>query len=164
MVPRASLSSEACNRNRTGRRAHESCSRALPAIQNMRKGEPKILRTDWPAFNTPAARSCHTLLACQAAHCRPAPPLPHFPGLPAPNLLGAKFNAGTFVRSKAESPGRRLKWIRCRGLGKSVPGKLGLESQSAAHGQITERKPSVPHLRLSLARRTTPMSLPCRSC
>src|ERR1017187_4531352 len=86
----------------------------------MRKGEPKILRTDWPAFKTPAARSCHTLLACQAAHCRPAPPLPHFPGLLAPNLLGAKFNAGTIVLSKAESPGRRLKWIRCRGLGKSV--------------------------------------------
>jgi hypothetical protein len=42
--------------------------------------------------------------------------------------------------------------IRCRGLGKSVPGKLAcIEGQSTAHGQITERKYSVPWFRLSLA-------------
>jgi hypothetical protein len=38
-------------------------------------------------------------------------------------------------------------WIRCRGLGKSVPGKLALVGQTAAHGQITERKYSVAQFR-----------------
>jgi hypothetical protein len=37
-------------------------------------------------------------------------------------------------------------WIRCRGLGKSVPGKLALMGLAAAHGQITERKYSVARM------------------
>ena len=41
--------------------------------------------------------------------------------------------------------------LRSRGFGgKSVPGKLAVvKRQTAAHGQITERKPSVTHLRFS---------------
>jgi hypothetical protein len=34
-------------------------------------------------------------------------------------------------------------WIRCRGLGKTVSGKLALVGLAAAHDQITERKYSV---------------------
>ncbi len=52
-------------------------------------------------------------------------------------------------------PGRvagwETQWLRCRGLGKSVKGRLPCLWQTTAHGQITERKLSVAHFRLSLA-------------
>ena len=56
------------------RRAHESSSGAGLLIY-MRKGEPTTsLGLAKKAFKgrTPEARSCHTLLVCQTAHCRPA--------------------------------------------------------------------------------------------
>src|SRR5580700_4509700 len=36
-----------------------------------------------------------------------------------------------------------LWWSRCRGLGKSVPGRIALGGQTTAHGQIHERKLSI---------------------
>jgi len=41
--------------------------------------------------------------------------------------------------------------LRCRGLGKSVQGRVAFRGQSAAHDQITERKPSVAQVRICLA-------------
>ena len=43
-------------------------------------------------------------------------------------------------------------WIRCRGLGKSVPGKLALVGLAAAHGQITERNYSVTRIAIESSR------------
>jgi hypothetical protein len=54
-------------------------------------------------------------------------------------------------QSNASSQGGRLMGIRCRGLGKSVPGKAAFRRQSAAHGQITERKYSIAQFRFSVA-------------
>ena len=54
------------------------------------------------------------------------------------------FGSQTIDRSRAESPGWRLKWSRCRGLGENLCwGKLALIGLAAAHGQITERKYSI---------------------
>jgi hypothetical protein len=41
--------------------------------------------------------------------------------------------------------------LRCRGLGKSVQGRVAFRGQSAAHDQITERNLSIAWLRISLA-------------
>ena len=112
------------------------------------------------------ARSCHTLLHCPGGTLPTGSTLPMqsthsivLPGCRSPIQFPIQFEdakglgAGPFFGgSKAESPGGRLKWYRSMGFGTSVPGEDALLGQIAAHGQITERKPSVPRFRFSLAR------------
>jgi hypothetical protein len=102
----------------------------------MRKGEPKVKSKTGPAF--------------KRGEC-PGPELPHAtlsPDGTLPNgttLLRIQHSTRSrFMRliaikdtkasgsqthswSRAESPGGRLLWLRCRGLGKTVPGKLASE-------------------------------------
>ncbi len=47
------------------------------------------------------------------------------------------------------SHGTQTQGLRCRGLGKSVQGRVAFRGQSAAHGQITERRLSVTRSDLS---------------
>jgi hypothetical protein len=57
------------------RRAHEYYS-STNLLLNLRKGEPKVeLKTRLANRHSkmPTARSCHTLLVRQTAHCHPAP-------------------------------------------------------------------------------------------
>jgi hypothetical protein len=66
---------------------------------------------------------------------------PFFPVLSAPvQFKEAEHSmaAGPTHDPMADTPGG--KWLRCRGLGKSVKGRLPCQGQNTAHGQITERK------------------------
>jgi hypothetical protein len=145
----------ACNRNRTGRRAHEDCS-ARTCLLDWRKGEPKVKSKTGPAFKgrTPKARSCRTLLHRQTAQRRPAP---HSLALKiecVPRLMRVCSRLGMLRRLALDQlMVFRLSYrvgdssgYAVGAWGKSVPGKVAFMGQSAAHGQITERKYSVARL------------------
>src|ERR1700691_4224697 len=101
----------------------------------------------------PKVRSCHTLLVCQAAQCRPATRSYSIPGnirTNAPNPFKAGCDARTLTldqddKSNAKSPGGRLMGIRSRGLGEKICARqtCRYEGQTAAHFQITERNTSL---------------------
>ena len=140
--------------------------------KSMRRGEPKTsLGLAANAFEMLEARSCHTLLVRHPAHCRRAHPAPgaivtrlHSP---VASIQGAQTIQGGQQQSNlsrrqilsfaATSPGGRLMGLRStvQNLGRHVGawGKIcarqtcRCEGQTAAHGQITERKPSVAQFR-----------------
>jgi hypothetical protein len=142
------------------RRAHIHFKRG-PAFLSMRKGEPKTsLGLTSSAFQRNAE----------------GPELPHatrMPGdtMPAgyPLLFNPRFHPNQCAQSiqgglrcsnprfrlssqsNTKPPGGRLMGIRSRGLGEKICARqtCPYEGQTAAHFQITERKPSVAHLRFS---------------
>jgi hypothetical protein len=69
------------------------------------------------------------------------------------SLLIRGSNLAFLIFSGQESScGTTTQGLRCRGLGKSVQGRVAFRGQSAAHDQITERKLSVSRFRTSFSR------------
>ena len=104
------------------------------------------------------ARSCHTLLSTPVGTLpkgNPAPLISRFIRAPVAPVHSRRLQSSNprgrpSSQSNAKSPGGRLMGIRCRGLGEFCARQTcRYEGQTAAHGQITERKPSVAHLRFS---------------
>ena len=143
------------------RRAHEFSSGAGLLI-DMRKGEPTTsLGLANKAFKgrTPEARSCHTLLVCQSAHCRMATRFHIFPGVTRGHPFRQSIQGGRDARTVAadhlhsplQTPRVGDLWVCAVGAwGNLCQANLPYEGQTAAHGQITERKSSVARFRFSL--------------
>lgn len=120
-----------------------------PSSKNAREEEPKLLgtgskhQTNARAELTHATRNAFRHIADRHAY----PAQSHArTRLSYPLIVEDKFTQylWDFLRPKAKSP-EETYGLRCRGLGKSVQGRVAFRGQSAAHDQITERKHSVPY-------------------
>src|ERR1035437_7761312 len=146
------------------RRAHK-CSSGAGLLIDMRKGEPKVV-LDWPANiqgeNARGPELPHA--TCTPSCTLPAgSTLPRTPDSCAPiqfkdaEASGAGPNHGPAQSHRVgDSSGYAVgAW------GNLCKAELPSEGQTAAHGQITERKPSVSRFRFFLAQCVPPWKLYC---
>ena len=142
--PGALVSHKACHRNRTWARARITRS-AQAGYRNMRKGEPKssLGLESWHSKEMPAHPEL-THATCYAS-CGTLPVRLHAPVLPGLRRSiqkGCNCLRGPIHGPQTQSPGRRLVYA-VGAWGNLCKAEMPVEGQTAAHGQITERKVSV---------------------
>lgn len=133
----------------SGQKRHANAQQERgPAYQILRKGEPKSRAKTGPSFKRPGAATRYIIARRHIAERHHAPTCSRFTRLIS--FKDTKAFGSQIFSSRAESPGWRLKWSRCRGLGEYLCwGKLALIRLAAAHGQITERKYSVTRVAIN---------------